>query len=32
VLTTAESIESRIADAAQRAVETWTERGLEGTV
>jgi uncharacterized protein (TIGR03086 family) len=25
-------LESRIADAAQQAVETWTERGLEGTV
>lgn len=25
-------LESRIADAAQQAVETWTERGIEGTV
>jgi uncharacterized protein (TIGR03086 family) len=25
-------LESRIADAAQQAVETWTRRGLEGTV
>ncbi|MEP6651629.1 MAG: TIGR03086 family metal-binding protein [Lapillicoccus sp.] len=29
---TAVDLESRIADAAQRAVETWMERGLEGTV
>ena len=25
-------LESRLADAAQQAIETWTERGLEGTV
>ncbi len=29
---TAVDLESRIADAAQQAVETWMERGLEGTV
>lgn len=26
------TLESRVADAAQQAVESWTERGLEGTV
>lgn len=29
---TADHIETRIADAAQQAVESWTQRGLEGTV
>jgi uncharacterized protein (TIGR03086 family) len=29
---TAGSLEARIADAAAQAVETWTQRGLEGTV
>jgi len=32
VPTSAIDLESRIADAAQQAVETWTERGIEGTV
>ena len=32
VRTSAGDLESRLADAAQQAIETWTERGLEGTV
>jgi uncharacterized protein (TIGR03086 family) len=32
VTASAGDLESRIADAAQQAVETWMERGLEGTV
>jgi uncharacterized protein (TIGR03086 family) len=32
VPTSASDLESRIADAAQQAVETWMERGIEGTV